>query len=463
MNAPVFWIFLPAGVSIILFFTPRERTRYFFFVAASMLFTVSAFIIRIDPTSEMSFFEIAMSSELRILGRSFLLTEEDQFLVQVVYSLNALWGIFSYFFRRYSRVVPLGLLFSAMLLAAYSVTPFLYAALIIELAIILSVPILHDNQNSKTRGISRYMIYETLALPFILLAGWFLAGGEITPVNPAQLVQATLLLGLGFILWLGVFPFHSWISLLYRESETINLGYILQLFISISFLIMLKFINGFSWLRQYGLFFEALLILGAIMEALGALGLFLQKNLKDINGYALLHLVGMLMTTLGIYSYSDITILPHMFAIFFIALSLLHITIEFVHTSGRNTNIFLQQKEDVKLVAVLGYVYALLVISGMPLTIGFTPVQWIYQTLAPNHAIAFWMLIGSKTLISITAIRLLKRIYEIPISLQDLMPKKIKDWALLLLLVFTVLAGLFPSFIFSKFDQLVSGFENLIQ
>jgi NADH-quinone oxidoreductase subunit N len=463
MNAPIYWIFLPAAISIILFVTPQERTRYLFFVAVSTFFALSAFFIRIDPDSEVAFFEFTMSSELRILGRSLILKEEDKFLLQVIYFFNALWGIISYFFRRYSRVVPLGLLFSSMLLAAYAVTPFLYAALIIELAIILSVPLIHANHQEGSRGISRYMIYQTLALPFILLAGWFLAGGEITPVNPDQLVQATMLLGLGFILWLGVFPFHSWISLLYRESETINLGYFLQLLIAIAFLVMLKFINGFSWLRQYGIFFEGLIVLGAIMEWLGALGLSFQKNLKAINGYALLHMIGMLMTTLGVYTYGGFIILPHMFAIYFIALSLLHISLEYIYLNDRNKKIDLSLKEDVNVLAILGYAYGLLSISGMPLTIGFAPVQWTYQTLASNHIFAFYALIGSKILVSITSIRLIKLINEKPIKIQTQLPKKVIDWVFLIFLALIMLAGFFPNFLYVSFEQLMSGFENLIQ
>jgi formate hydrogenlyase subunit 3/multisubunit Na+/H+ antiporter MnhD subunit len=463
MNAPVLWIFLPALVSTILIITPQERIRFLIFITTSILLVLSTFIIRIDPVGDLSFFEFAMSSELRILGRSFILTEEDKFLVQIVYFFNVIWGIFSYFFRRNSRVVPFGLLFSGMLLAAYTVTPFLYAALIIELSILLSIPLLHDNKQAETQGISRFLIYQTLALPFILLAGWFLAGGEITPVNPAQLVQATLLLGLGFILWLGVFPFHSWISLLYRESETINLGYFLQLFIFIAFFIILKFLNGFSWLRQYGTFFQGLLVLGAIMEGLGALGISFQNNLKDINGYALLHMIGVLMTALGIYIFGGIILFPHMFAVYFASLSLLHITIEYLFGSVRNEKLELAQKEDVNIYAFFGYAYALLTISGMPLTIGFAPVLWMYQILANNHVFAFWVLIGSKILISITAIRVIKLMYEKAVTRQALLPEKIKDWGMVVFFVLVMLAGLFPTVIYRNFEQLLSGFKNLIQ
>jgi uncharacterized membrane protein YhdT len=185
--------------------------------------------------------------------------------------------------------------------------------------------------------------------------------------------------------------------------------------------------------------------------------------LKAINGYALLHMIGMLMTTLGIYTYGGFIILPHMFAIYFIALSLLHISLEYIYVNDRNKKIDLSLKEDVNVLAMLGYAYGLLIISGMPLTIGFAPVQWIYQTLASNHIFAFYALIGSKILVSITSIRLIKLINEKPIKIQTQLPKKVKDWVLLIFLALIMLAGFFPNFLYVSFEQLMSGFENLIQ
>ena len=278
MSAPVLWILLPAFLSIILFLNNKTEYRFYVFVLFSFFLTILTILIRIDPAGDIPFYQFSIRSDLNILGRSFILTQNDLFLVRLIYFFNTIWGIFANFYRRQNRAIPLGLLFSAMLLGAFSVFPFLYAALIIALSIILSVPLLVGNRTRNLTGISRFVIYQVLALPFILLAGWFLAGGEISPVNPSQLIQAALLLGLGFVLWLGVFPFHSWIPMLHRESDGINAGYVLILLISITFLVILKFIDGFSWLRQYALFYQAMLLLGIIMAALGAVGVFLDRK-----------------------------------------------------------------------------------------------------------------------------------------------------------------------------------------
>jgi len=463
MSAPVIWIILPASFSILLFFTRRGRNRFIIFAAISLILALSTLVIKVNPTEETAFYEIPVPSALTILGRSFILTQEDSSLVRVVYFFNAVWASFGYFFDKDIRVIPLGMLHSAMLLAAYSVTPFLYASLIIALAVILSVPLILDNQNSNTHGVARYLVYQILALPFILLAGWFLAGGEITPVNPEQLVQAALLLGLGFVLWLGVFPFHSWVSLLYREANPINLGFILQMQFFVTFLIVLKFIDGFSWLRQYTIFFQAFLVLGAIMQLLGSLGIFFQNNLKDINGYALLHMVGVLMTSLGVYSFSEVMILPQMFAVYLIGLSILHITLAYVDMNDRNPTLSILQSDKWFLPAMLGYVYGLGTLCGLPLTFGFAPTQWVYQTLARTNEFYFWVFIASKVIISISGIRLLKVVFERILSLRSLIPKNFQEWFMIFFLSIVVISGLFPKLVYGTFEHLMSSFENLIQ
>jgi len=229
MNAPITWIISPAVVSIILFFIKNRKIRGYFYIGISIVFAVLTVFIKIDLIGERRLLSIAVSSNLNILGRNFILLENDKYLIFLVYFFNAAWGFTSIVFNKSARFIPFGLMYTAFLLAAVSVEPFLYSALIIEVAVIMSIPLLVNSRTDRKNGISRYLIFQTLAMPFILLAGWFLAGGEINPVNPEQLVQATLLLGLGFIFWLAIYPFHSWVPMIFDETDPINSGFIFLL------------------------------------------------------------------------------------------------------------------------------------------------------------------------------------------------------------------------------------------
>ena len=233
MNAPIIWIISPAVVATLLLFIKNESIRDYLYIGISFIFSVLTLIIKIDLVGERGFLVIGVPSVLNILGRSFILLESDKFLVFTVYFFNAIWGATSVILKKNARFIPLGLIYSAFLLAAVSVEPFLYSALIMEIAVIMSIPLLVPSRTAKKSGISRYLIFQTMAMPFILLAGWLLAGGEISPMNPEQLVQATLLLGLGFIFWLAIYPFHSWVPMVFNETDPINSGFIFLLLHSI--------------------------------------------------------------------------------------------------------------------------------------------------------------------------------------------------------------------------------------
>ncbi len=463
MSAPLFWIAGPSLAALALYFGKESRFKHILFLGINLFFLLLTYVIVIDPIGDTAFYQIPLQSGFNVLGRRFILAESDIFLVQLIHLFNIIWGIFGNFYQRENRLIPLGMLFTSMLLGAYTVTPFLYASLIIEIAVILSVPLLTKKNTTTLDGVARYLIYQSLAIPFILLAGWFLAGGEITPVNPEQLVQATLLLGIGFILWIGVFPFHTWIPLMYRDLNPFNLGYVLQLLILILFLIILKFIDGFTWLRQYELFYDAFLLLGVIMAGLGALGVAFQKYIQELAGYIFIHMIGMMLIAIGLFANTNIIPFSSIFAIFIIYITTIHIMVAHMRSEGQDIPIESTGKENENFIALIGFAFSLLSITGMPLTLGFPAMQWINQELAATNKLYLWIMMLGKILIVFTAIRMVKTIYTNLVDIKEIFPQKTNDWLLLGFIALVIIAGFFPNFVFAKFDQLISGFENLIQ
>ena len=142
MNAPVLWIAIPAFVSLFLFLIKHKKSRELIYIFSSAAFLILTLFIKIDSLDSESIFSLEISSTLNILGRSFILHEEDKFLIQLIYLINIVWGTAILLFKKQSLIIPFGLIFSAFLLAAVSVEPFLYSALIIEIAVILSIPLI---------------------------------------------------------------------------------------------------------------------------------------------------------------------------------------------------------------------------------------------------------------------------------------------------------------------------------
>ena len=464
MNAPVIWIIFPPVLSIFLFFVKNRKIQGYLYIGMSFVFAVLTLFIKIDLTGEKGLLTIGVSSILNILGRRFLLLENDKFLIFMVYFFNAIWGVTSIVIKRNARFIPFGLMYTAFLLAAVSVEPFLYSALIIEIAVIMSIPLLVNSHADRKSGLSRYLIFQTMAMPFILLAGWFLAGGEVNPVNSEQLVQATLLLGLGFIFWLAVFPFHSWVPKIFDETDPIDSGYIFLLLQSICLILILKYINGFGWLRTFPVFFQALRFLGIIMAGFGSVEIFFEKSIRKLIGYEFLHSIGILLVAVGLSAARGITLFSYLIGSRLISFSLLAWSVSNFKSSekGISTLSFsdLTQKRPI---AGASFLFSLLSLSGMPLTIGFPPLQTLYQYLAVDYPMLLVLMIISNVLITLTVFKLVKEILRNNYEFRYLLNAAKEDIFIFSILIIFIISGFFPRTILIRFEYLVSGFDFLIK
>ncbi len=77
--------------------------------------------------------------------------------------------------------------------------------MLIELIALLSVPLLSPRGVRTEQGVLRYLVFQTLALPLILLTGWMLAELARPSANPL-IVRSAMLVLFGFALWIGAFP-----------------------------------------------------------------------------------------------------------------------------------------------------------------------------------------------------------------------------------------------------------------
>ena len=464
MNAPVIWIIFPAAISVLLLLIKNRQIRGYLFIGISSIFAVLTLLIKIDLSGDSRLFAIGVSSILNILGRSFILLENDKFLIFMIYFFNAIWGVTSIILKKHARFIPLGLMYTGFLLAAVSVEPFQYSALIIEIAIIMSIPLLVNSQADRKSGISRYLIFQTMAMPFILLAGWFLAGGEISPVNPEQLVQAILLLGLGFIFWLAIFPFHSWVPMVFDETDPIDSGFIFLLLQSIYFILILKYINEFAWLRTYPVFFQALRFLGIIMTGFGSIGLFFEKSIRKLIGYEFLHSIGILLVAVGLSATRGITLFTYLIGSRLISLSLLSWSVSHFESLEKGISVLsfsdLTQKRPITGAIFL---FSLLSLSGMPLTIGFPPLQTLYQYLAADYPMIAVLMILSNVLITVTVFKFIKEILRNNYEFRYLLNAVKANLFIFSILIIFIISGFFPRTILTGFEYLVSGFDFLIK
>lgn len=468
MSAPFIWIILPMLVSVILLIIRRNYALATLIqLAFCVLLIFFLFISRIAEKGNIAVFAIVIQPTLNILGRSFVLNDSQKFIIGLIYVTLAAWSLVLFIKNKNSKIIPLGLSLSSLLLAAMAVEPFLYSALIIEIAVIISILIAFDVETGKNKGIIRALIFFTLGMPFILLAGWYLAGGETSPINSGQLTQSSLLLGLGFVFWLGVFPFHSWIPLIMEESEISDSMYILTILPFSIIIILLKYLNGFAWLRDYQTVYRALIILGVVMVASGAVWSVFQTRFKKMIGYMVIFLNGIILIALGLNSSQGYLIFSELLLPRFLGLFLLTVSGLIISEQSH-----IDSLSDLKSIfykfpfSSAGLMTALFTSVGMPLTNGFLPMQTLYQETSRNYLPILAIMIGSVGLLTFSFLRLFMVIMQ-PIEdefeVMTTSESRMEKILIVILIASVLISGLLPNLIFPRFAQILNSFELLIK
>jgi NADH-quinone oxidoreductase subunit N len=300
MSSPVLWIGIPVVLAGLLYFLRQKKllTGILGVVFTTLLALLANWLpiglgIRIGPLS----FKIA--DTLTVLGRHFSLTGEDLPFVVFIYLLAALIFLGSLFIEVSRLLVPIGLVVVALLVAALAVEPFLYAALIIEMAVMLCTILMTPPVRPLPSGLMRFLIFQTLAVPFILIAGWMLTGIEASPNDVALAGRAAAILGIGFVFWLAIFPFNSWVSLLAEQVSPYLISFLFIMLPSAIFMFGLNSLNDYTWLRENQGLHTFLQLAGVLTIATSGLWAAFQSHLGRVLGFALIANNGMALLAVG--------------------------------------------------------------------------------------------------------------------------------------------------------------------
>ncbi len=285
MNAPTIWIAFPIGVGILLLLISNQRVLSVLGGVIAFVLAVTAQFVPIELAMSVGGISLKIDSSLTVLGRTLLIQPAEGPLLALIYGAVALWFFGAEASKSANRLVPLGFMITALMVASIAVQPFLYAALFIEMAILLAIPMLTSMNRIPSKGITRFLIYQTLAMPFILLAGWLLGGVETSPGDLALAGQSASMLGLGFAFLLAIFPLYTWVPMLSEEVSPYILGFLLWILPTITIIFGAGFLDRYSWLRASPQLTIALRLAGLAMLVTGGLFAAFQRNLARILAY----------------------------------------------------------------------------------------------------------------------------------------------------------------------------------
>lgn len=413
MSAPLIYILFPLLLAVVLFLFQGRKVAVARAASLVCLFlALIAFVQPIGTVLTLGPIVIDFKSSMTILGRGFFLQNGDRFILVIVFLSAAFWFWGSNSAQTPKMFVPIGLAITAIMIGALAVEPFLYAAVLLEISAILTIPILLTRNQSVGPGILRFFIFQAIALPVILLAGWLLGGSQASVSNETQLIQASILLGLGFAFWLAVFPFYPWVPLVMKESHPYSAGFILCMQSLGIVVLIIDYLNGFIWLRDTAALYPILRSVGTVMVVTGGVWAAFQQDARRLFGYVVIVENGLALIAISLKSGAALrslyfSFIPHLVALAIFALSLSIIMKEYPDTDYKTLKGLLKRKPF----AAGALVISLFSLLGFPILASFPSRMELLELLAPvSTASMIWLSVGVGGLY-LAAARLLSAVF----------------------------------------------------
>ncbi len=461
MSAALLWIGIPLVAAVVFWFLRNQKLLCILAIGAlNLLLALLAWKLPIGGVINFLGLSIELKETWIILGRSFVFEAGDRSFLMLIFVMGAFWYIGAVVVKVGRTFAPLGLAVIAFLVAALSVQPFLYAALFIEAAVLFSIPMLIPPGQVPGKGILRYVIFQTLAMPFIMFAGWVATIVEANPTDQRLLLQAVLFMALGFAFWLAIFPFYSWVPLLTSEVNPYVAGFVLNFFPTIVFLLSLDFLNTFAWLRDFSLLYVALRLIGAIMVIIGGIWVAFERELARMYGYAVLMENGFSLLALSLHSRVGLEIFTTLFVGRLLSLAVWGLAL--ANLSGQE-RVTLEDVEGLlhsKPVTAGVILASCLSVAGLPLLAVFPMRLFLLEQLVKVAPVtAFWVFIGGGGLF-VAGLRLLNSMAR---SEQDYQfaEKVIPVVFMVLGTLAIIIVGIFPGWLTRNLVGLLDAFERL--
>jgi NADH-quinone oxidoreductase subunit N len=464
MNSPLLYIVIPAGLGVILaiFNQKIARNRAICIVTVSLL-ALLGLTLPAGSAVNLGPITLKVSESMSVLGRQFSITAGDSPFIVFLFILVALWYLGSYATDVSRWFFPISLMFVALLVAALSSEVFLFAAPLILVAVILSIPLLSPPEHPPGRGVIRYLVFQTMALPCILLAGYILTGFETGPSDSTQALLSAAFLGVGFAFLLGIFPFNTWLPQLFEESPIYVAAFILVTLPRSLYWLLIHFIDTYVWIRTNEQIFLILRLTGTLMVLVGGIWACFQSNLRRILAFAVMVDSGYLLLSIGVGSQTGYQLLSSFFLTRALNIGLATLALSTIEK--KQSSLLLRDMKGSFLqypFAMGGYLVALLSMAGMPLLANF-PVRLVLtgEVGSLDPAVAALSVAGGIGLV-IACARILAAIYSPTMDYKFSLSENMLAIILITAgVVFNLFIALIPNILLSPLGSLLNIFTHL--
>lgn len=309
MSAPLIWVVFPLGAGVLLLLAGTTKAAARWGASVALLLAVLAWQVPIDqPVALVGDWGFRLAPALRLLGRQLTIYDPMRPLLMWLFLALALWLAVAPAARMEPTYVGLAMAFVTTLVAALTIHPFLYAAFLIETAALVAVPLLLPPGTRTGRGVLRFLTFQTLGALFVLFTGWMLTGTETSLPQSDLALRGGVLLGVGFALLMGVFPFHSWMPMLTEEIHPYASALVITAVVTVVSVLGVGFLDRYTWLRESAVVYDWLRVMGAVMVAVGGLFAAFQRHAGRVLGYAVMVDVGLGLAAVGLGQFEGVVL-----------------------------------------------------------------------------------------------------------------------------------------------------------
>lgn len=231
---------------------------------------------------------------------SLRLTPASQALLVYLFIMAAIAFILAWRTYQGRTFYPFGLLLLALWSVVALLQPLTLTPVAVVLAAILSVFLIQAGRPGDTQGAWRQLLFPTLAVPFFLVAAWYIEQAPLNPDDATPLrIAAWLLIG-GFVLLLQPAPLHVALPAVARQAPPVVAVFLFSGGQAVTLFLLQRFLVTYPWLSDAVDSAAWLLWLGVATAVIGGALTAAQHRLGRMAGYAALYDYGVLIVALGL-------------------------------------------------------------------------------------------------------------------------------------------------------------------
>ncbi|MFO7741319.1 MAG: proton-conducting transporter membrane subunit [Anaerolineae bacterium] len=428
-------------------------------VGAALILGILIVVLPLGRTVELWGRQIVMGGRVSLLGRELVLEETDRIAIAFLYLTAA--GVFALAWRVSpgTMLFPVGMGLLSLFSGSLLIRPLIYAVLLVEVAVALSIFALQPEDRGPTRGGLQYLSFSLLALPGLLAIHWLMGRYALTPDDRTLLDASAVLLALSFALLLGSVPFHPWVASVAGDAEPLASAFVLTVNNGAVWFLLLSFLETYPDLSAYPGFATFVSGAGLATVVLGGLLAASQRRLGRLVGYGALVDTGVALVALGRASQEGLALALLVLFVRPFGVVLMAAGLKGLQSWGLRED----RPESLRGLAsdvpwaTTAFLVGGISTAGLPISAGFAARWSLYRALAPSNLLTTLFTLLASAAVMAGIWRALSLLVASPASSDEGVggrePRGARDWLTAGLMVLAVAAsvavGLFPQFLTS--------------